>query len=652
MKYKVLTLGGLMKYYNICLILFFCLSPFFLDAQCVSGNCRDGSGIYIYPSGNKYVGQFTDGRITGIGTCYYTDGSKYQGEWLNGLPEGKGVKIFADGRKTSGNWKRGELVKEKEEIAKGAAEGQSGCVSGDCRNGKGIYIYSSGAVYIGEFKDGIIHGVGVCNYSDGSKYQGQWVDRLPEGIGTRTYADGKIRNGMWKAGLPVDEYGTILDEYITENDPIGYGFEMQTGCISGNCDDGRGTFAYPNGSKYEGTFKDGQPNGSGIYTYPNGEKYVGIFRNGFQHGKGKLYREDEVVEGVWEEGEYVGKSTIAKAENGCLSGDCLNGFGTFSFRDGAKYTGSFRNKTQNGKGTIVYANGDKYTGDWKDGIYDGEGTLYLQNGAKVSGLWRQGVYAGLVRDKIKDNPIINLNSSKSKLKVWAVIIGVASYNHMPVLRYTDDDAYRMYAFLKSPEGGALEDDQISILIDEAATKQNIINTMNKIFGKAGPNDLVMLYFSGHGLKGSFLPSDFDGFNNKLEHEEINSILKNSPAKYKLCIADACHSGSLLAMKSGQVPNTLANYYQSLAQAQRGTALIMSSKSDETSLESSGLRQGVFSHFLIRGLKGEADFNTDKVVTVQELFNFVSSNVKSYTNHRQSPLIKGDYDKNMTVAVRR
>jgi hypothetical protein len=641
-----------MKYYNICFILFFCLSPFFLDAQCVSGNCRDGSGIYIYPSGNKYVGQFTNGRITGIGTCYYTDGSKYQGEWLNGLPEGKGVKVFVDGRKISGNWKRGELVKEKEEIAKGAAEGQSGCVSGDCRNGKGIYIYSSGAVYIGEFKDGIIHGVGVCNYSDGSKYQGQWVDRLPEGIGTRTYADGKIRNGMWKAGLPVDEYGTILDEYITENDPIGYGFEMQTGCISGNCDDGRGTFAYPNGSKYEGTFKDGQPNGSGIYTYPNGEKYVGIFRNGFQHGKGKLYREDEVVEGVWEEGEYVGKSTKEIKESGCLSGDCINGFGTFAFRDGAKYSGSFRNKTQNGKGTIVYANGDKYTGDWKDGIYDGEGTLYLQNGAKVSGLWRQGVYAGLVRDKIKDNPIINLNSSKSKLKVWAVIIGVASYNHMPVLRYTDDDAYRMYAFLKSPEGGALEDDQISILIDEAATKQNIINTMNKIFGKAGPNDLVMLYFSGHGLKGSFLPSDFDGFNNKLEHEEINAILKNSPAKYKLCIADACHSGSLLAMKSGQVPNTLANYYQSLAQAQRGTALIMSSKSDETSLESSGLRQGVFSHFLIRGLKGEADFNTDKVVTVQELFNFVSSNVKSYTNHRQSPLIKGDYDKNMTVAVRR
>ena len=641
-----------MKHNTIFSILLLTVLPFFLQAQCTSGNCRDGSGIYIYPSGAKYVGQFQAGKISGIGTCYYTDGSKYQGEWEDGFPEGKGIKTLPDGRLISGNWKRGELVQEKEEIAKGNNNGQTGCVSGDCRNGKGIYIYPSGAVYIGEFKNGEIHGVGVCHYSDGSKYQGQWVYRYPEGRGTRTYADGTKRTGLWKMGQPVDENDNILDEYITENDPQSYGLEMQSGCISGDCENGRGTYAYPNGSKYEGTFKNGQPNGSGVYTYPNGERYVGIFRDGFQHGLGKLYRQNEILEGVWEEGEYVGKPQKEKPETGCVSGDCIDGFGTFVFRDGSRYIGSFKDKKQEGKGAMSYANGDKYTGDWKAGIYDGEGTLYLQNGSKVSGLWRSGVYAGLTQEVNPNNTPSNISFNKPKLKIYSDIISIASYNHMPVLRYTDDDAYRMYAFLKSPEGGALEDDQISILIDEAATKQNIINTMNDVFGIAVSNDLVLLYFAGHGLKGSFLPNDFDGINNKLYHEEINTILKKSPAKYKLCIADACHSGSLLAMKSGKVPNTLANYYQSLAQAQAGTALIMSSKSDETSLESSGLRQGVFSHFLIRGLKGEADFNSDKIVTVQELFNFVSSNVKSYTNHRQSPLIKGDYDKKMTVAVRR
>jgi len=79
---------------------------------------------------------------------------------------------------------------------------------------------------------------------------------------------------------------------------------------------------------------------------------------------------------------------------------------------------------------------------------------------------------------------------------------------------------------------------------------------------------------------------------------------------------------------------------------------MSSKAEETSLESAGLRQGVFSHFLIRGLKGEADLNRDKVISVQELFDFINEKVRDYTGNRQSPVIKGTYDPKMTVAVMR
>jgi len=101
---------------------------------------------------------------------------------------------------------------------------------------------------------------------------------------------------------------------------------------------------------------------------------------------------------------------------------------------------------------------------------------------------------------------------------------------------------------------------------------------------------------------------------------------------------------------GTAETALSKYYKTLAQAEAGTALIMSSKSDETSLESSGLRQGVFSHFLIRGLKGEADGNGNKIVSVGELFTFIYDNVRDYTGLRQSPLIKGDYDEEMTVGV--
>jgi hypothetical protein len=633
-------------------------------AQCLSGDCQDGKGIIIYPDGERYVGQFFKGRKHGEGTLYYLNGSRYRGQWANDLPHGEGFKLFKDGTRLEGYWEKGRLIRRNEKIgefseymARGGNE-KAGCISGNCHTGKGIYIYSSGAIYVGEFRNGEINGFGVCYFSDGSKYQGEWVHRYPEGHGIKTYPDGSKRTGWWKQGQPVDEFGNLVIELINSKESENDGTDIQSGCISGNCTDGQGLFAYPDGSRYEGQFYDGKPEGWGTFYDVNGDQFTGSFQAGYRHGNGKLHREDgRVITGEWRHGEYVGPSARTKPL-GCLDGDCENGYGTYRFKDSSEYVGTFRNFLPHGEGVVYYSNGERYEGEMARGAFNGEGTLYRLDGSRISGRWENGTFLGVRGQSppsqhgyLAQNSSDPFNQQAPRMKVWAVIIGIAAYNHMPVLRYTDDDAYRIYAFLKSPEGGALDDSQIRILIDEDATKHNIVKAMEKTFGQAGPNDLVFLYFSGHGLKGSFLPFDFDGYNNKLFHTEINHLLDQSPAKYKLCIADACHSGSLLAMRSGEKqPPILLSYYESLAKAEAGTALIMSSKSDETSLESSGLRQGVFSHFLIRGLKGEADTDGNKIVSVQELFDFVRSNVRNYTASRQSPMIQGDYDKTMTVSV--
>lgn len=637
-----------------------------LQAQCISGDCQNGKGAYVLPGGAKYIGEFQNGEITGKGNCYYPDGSWYQGDWLKGYPHGKGVMVYPGGKREEGTWRKGHLVKEEEVsseefVIKGREANKEGCITGDCINGQGIYIYPSGAVYIGEFRNGEIHGVGVCYYSDGSKYQGEWEYRYPNGKGTKTYTDGTKRTGLWKNGQPVDAGGNIENTLATAEVS-----DIQTGCLSGNCDNGNGVFAYPDGSKYEGKFSNGKPNGYGAFfspNYPNSEKYVGNFLNGAKHGTGTLYKTDGSTQtGQWREGEFIGDKIAA--QTGCIQGDCQNGEGKYLFKNGAQYTGKFYNRLPEGKGKAEYPNGEQYDGEWSGGSFNGYGTLYLTDGSKVSGYWRQGTYIGAKNPYVLGDehvpatpqPDTELKHPATPIgktsKIWAVIIGVAAYNHMPVLRYTDDDAYRIYSFLKSPEGGAIPDNQMEILIDDAATYENIKNTMNRVYGQAGPNDMVLLYFSGHGIEGAFLPIDYDGFNNKLPHEEITTILKNCRAKYKFCIADACHSGSLLAMRSGSAQSIITSYYEKLAEASGGTALLLSSKSEETSLESSGLRQGVFSHFLIRGLKGEADYNDDNIISIQELFDFIYQNVRAYTGNRQSPVIMGDYDKKMPVAIKR
>ena len=236
----------------------------------------------------------------------------------------------------------------------------------------------------------------------------------------------------------------------------------------------------------------------------------------------------------------------------------------------------------------------------------------------------------------------------TKPKVYAVIVGVAKYNHINSLNYSDDDAYRFYAFLKSPEGGALQDDQLAVLIDEAATRDNILNTLRNTFSKAGPNDLVLFYFSGHGEAGAFLPYDFNGYSFKLTHSSLRTIFDQSKAKNKVCIADACHSGSLDKSVKSTWASSFDGYYQALQNSRGGLALFMSSKGEETSMEINGLRQGIFTYYMMDGLRGNADYNRDKVITIQELYSYVTQKVKSYTGNRQSPVIHGSYDQNMPI----
>jgi hypothetical protein len=67
---------------------------------------------------------------------------------------------------------------------------KEGCISGDCENGQGTYVYDNGEKYVGQWKDEGFHGQGTFTYASGSKYVGEWKDDNRNGQGTSTYADG------------------------------------------------------------------------------------------------------------------------------------------------------------------------------------------------------------------------------------------------------------------------------------------------------------------------------------------------------------------------------------------------------------------------------------------------------------------------------
>ena len=59
-------------------------------------------GVYLWPDGAKYVGEFKGYAKHGNGTTNWPDGAKYVGEYKDGIQDGHGTTFWANGRVTNG----------------------------------------------------------------------------------------------------------------------------------------------------------------------------------------------------------------------------------------------------------------------------------------------------------------------------------------------------------------------------------------------------------------------------------------------------------------------------------------------------------------------------------------------------------------------
>ena len=79
---------------------------------------------------------------------------------------------------------------------------------------------------------------------------------------------------------------------------------------------------------------------------------------------------------------------------------------------------------------------------------------------------------------------------------WALIIGIDKYQNVQKLNYAVDDAESIKEILNN--SFHFPSDNISILINEEATKQNILRSFSEITKNAKSNDRVLVFFAGHG----------------------------------------------------------------------------------------------------------------------------------------------------------
>jgi uncharacterized caspase-like protein len=266
----------------------------------------------------------------------------------------------------------------------------------------------------------------------------------------------------------------------------------------------------------------------------------------------------------------------------------------------------------------------------------------------------------------------NLNDAK-KPNLYVFAIGVSEFENAAMnLTYAAKDAQDLTNVFKN-QNNEFENVNIKLITNKDATRENILNIKESL-KNTKPNDQVIVFIASHGLLDAqldyYLATHNINFENPsvngLKYDELEALLDNIPARKKLMLIDACHSGEVdkenpvqalstasvldanIKTRGFKVGNSSSN--QSLdasfelmkelfsdLRRNNGSIVISAAAGKEFALESDQWNNGVFTYAIINGLKSnKADLDKDGMITAKELSKYISIEVKTLTNGKQNP----------------
>jgi hypothetical protein len=172
----------------------------------------------------------------------------------------------------------------------------------------------------------------------------------------------------------------------------------------------------------------------------------------------------------------------------------------------------------------------------------------------------------------------------------------------------------------------------------------VIESIDEFFDQKKPDDLLVLYFSGHGVRdelGALYLAARNTIRTRLRSTAVKSdyirdAMNQSRSKRQVVILDCCNSGAFLAGMKAEVGGAMG-----MVSAFQGYGRYVLTASDEIQFAWEGdkiigeTNNSLFTHFLLKGLEGEADSDSDGRITVDELYDYTYEQISRVTP-KQTP----------------
>jgi helicase len=230
-----------------------------------------------------------------------------------------------------------------------------------------------------------------------------------------------------------------------------------------------------------------------------------------------------------------------------------------------------------------------------------------------------------------------------------LFIGIDRYQsqHIDWLSCSARDARALEAMFADNLGG-----ETVLLVDEAATKARIMFELEAL-QETSADDVVVIAYSGHGTETHQLVAYDTEVSNlsatTMSLESIADCFSKIPARRLVLLLDCCFAGDIGA-KVLRVDEVSRDLMSADARLQlisgEGRLIITASGANEPAWENRRLRHGVFTHYLLEGLRGMPDGSTNGRVTVYQLIQYVVQRVVDHTansDEPQNPTMRGTVD---------
>lgn len=214
---------------------------------------------------------------------------------------------------------------------------------------------------------------------------------------------------------------------------------------------------------------------------------------------------------------------------------------------------------------------------------------------------------------------------------YAVLIGISTFtdeDKLSDLVCPTKDVDGLTKILESQDRGNFTD--INVLKNEPSHK--VIREVQRTFNKVGKDDLILLYYSGHGKlnrAGKLYLATPDTVLNELESSavsvsRISEFIDVSLCRKVVIILDCCFSGA-----AGKIFTKGSVEDQLQLSGGQGTYIMTASTEIQVAEEKKDDEYSVFTKHLINGIEsGEADLNGDGVITIDEIYEHINRNVSA------------------------